>query len=141
MFPDFELIETPFYFYDMELLDKTLKAAIKESNRYGYQIHYALKANTNEQLLKHIAQHGLGADCVSGNEIIAARSAGFPKKTIVFAGVGKTDKEINIALDNDIFCINCESLQELDVLDKLAGNKKKSSLCFWKRGRSPWLIR
>lgn len=121
----FKRFETPFYFYDMDLLKRTLAIVKELTNKYGYTQHYAIKANANHKLLQYIASAGFGADCVSGNEVKAAMAAGFPASKIVFAGVGKTDKEINIALDYNIFCINAESLPELEVIDELAGKKGK----------------
>lgn len=121
----FEGIETPFYYYDIELLKKTLNIVKEETNKYGYIQHYAVKANANKRILEVIAAAGLGADCVSGNEVKAAINAGFPASKIVFAGVGKTDKEIKLALDYDIFCFNVESLPELEVINELAKNKSK----------------
>lgn len=114
--------ETPFYFYDTALLQDTLDICKKEADRYGYHVHYALKANTSDYLLKIIRDKGLGADCVSGNEVRKAVETGFDKKDIVFAGVGKSDKEIRYALSQDIFSFNCEGLQELEVLNDLAGS-------------------
>lgn len=118
----FNTLETPFYFYDEDLLHKTL-AAIKNSAPSSYHIHYALKANAHPKLLEPIKKAGFGADCVSGNEVKRAIECGFENKKIVFAGVGKSDKEINYALDHSIFCFNVESLHELQVLDQLAKNK------------------
>ena len=83
-------LPTPFYFYDMDLLRGTLATAVSEASRYGYRIHYALKANFDPRIVETIRQAGLGADCVSGNEVRAAIEAGFPAEGIVFAGVGKT---------------------------------------------------
>ncbi|RDC62442.1 diaminopimelate decarboxylase [Adhaeribacter pallidiroseus] len=111
---------TPFYYYDLDLLKQTLETASTEAAKYGYHIHYALKANSNEPILKLIQQYGLGADCVSGNEIKQALANGFEASQVVFAGVGKSDAEIKIALNADIFCFNCESVQELEVLNELA---------------------
>ncbi len=116
---------TPFYYYDLELLEDTLKAVNSASNPYGYHIHYALKANSNHEILSLIQSYGLGADCVSGNEVKRAVETNFSSDKIVFAGVGKTDEEINIALDNDIFCFNCESIPELEVINELAQQKGK----------------
>jgi len=118
-------IETPFYYYDMDLLKKTLKIVKEETKKYGFQQHYAVKANANRRILEVIASDGFGVDCVSGNEIKAAVNAGFPASKIVFAGVGKTDKEINLALDLNIFCFNAESLPELEVINELATKKGK----------------
>lgn len=118
---------TPFYFYNTALLKQTLDALTAVSKKYNYHVHYALKANANEQLLGIIRSYGLGADCVSGNEVKKAVQCGFENKHIVFAGVGKSDVEINYALDQDIFCFNCESLEELDVLNELAAAKNTTA--------------
>lgn len=116
-------IETPFYFYDTNLLRETLNVARSEASKYDYHIHYAIKANANSRLLSIIREQGLGVDCVSGGEIKAALKAGFPASKIVFAGVGKADWEINLALENNIFCFNVESIPELEVINQLAGEK------------------
>lgn len=123
----FKQLQTPFYYYDVELLRKTLNAVKIETDKYGYTVHYAIKANANQEVLKLIASYGLGADCVTGNEVLSAIAAGFPANKIVFAGVGKTDVEINIALDNDIFCFNVESIPELTIINELAVNKNKTA--------------
>lgn len=123
----FKALETPFYYYDMDLLSKTLDTVRTESGKYGYKLHYALKANTNPRILNVICKAGLGADCVSGNEIKACIEAGFPADEIVFAGVGKTDKEINYALEQNIFCFNIESIPELEVINELAGKQLKKA--------------
>lgn len=121
----FNSIETPFYYYDIELLNKTIKTIQGLIEGKPFHVHYALKANTNSRLLQQIANHGLGADCVSGNEILKAIENGFSPQEIAFAGVGKTDKEINIALDNDIFSFNVESIPELYAINNLAKAKNK----------------
>ena len=119
-------IQTPFYYYDSELLRQTLRAIHEEASRHeGFVVHYAVKANANQKVLRIIREAGLGADCVSGGEIEASVKAGFPVSKIVFAGVGKSDWEINIGLDNDIFCFNVESIPELEVINELAANKGK----------------
>jgi len=118
----FNTLETPFYYYDTELLHKTL-VAIKKAAPSSYHIHYALKANAHPTLLEIIKQAGLGADCVSGNEVKRAIECGFENKNIVFAGVGKSDKEINYALEHSIFCFNVESIHELQILNQLSKNK------------------
>lgn len=115
--------ETPFYYYDMALLRRTLECAKSEAKKHGYFIHYALKANVEPQILQLIAEVGFGADCVSGWEVEAAIKAGFKPSKIVFAGVGKSDKEIIFALKAGIFAFNCESLQELEVVNQLAKNE------------------
>jgi len=121
----FQELQTPFYYYDLSLLQNTLDVIRNEAGKYGYNVHYAIKANANPRVLELIARNGLGADCVSGGEIQAALNAGFPANKIVFAGVGKADWEINLGLDNDIFCFNVESLAELRVINELAGKKDK----------------
>jgi len=121
----FSNILTPFYYYQLELLKATLDAATKASKPFNYHIHYAFKANTNTEILELIQSYGLGADCVSGNEIKKAITCNYPPEQIVFAGVGKSDTEINIALDNNIFCFNCESIPELEVINELAVKKNK----------------
>lgn len=123
----FREIETPFYFYDLDILRSTLQVVKTESQLSGYKVHYAMKANPNPGLLKIIASYGLGADCVSFNEIAAAIRAGFKPSEIVFAGVGKSDKEISNALREDIFCFNCESIPEIEVIDQLAKEQNKTA--------------
>ncbi|MDR1415133.1 MAG: diaminopimelate decarboxylase [Odoribacteraceae bacterium] len=118
----FQTLETPFYYYDLDLLHETLRAAVDEASKHYFELHYAVKANANPRLLEVINRHGLGADCVSGNEIRAAIAAGFPADTIVYAGVGKTDREIRLALEAGIGCFNCESFPELEVINGLAAS-------------------
>ena len=119
-------VETPFYYYDTEVLRQTLRAINEEANKHkGFVVHYAIKANANPKILRFIREAGLGADCVSGGEIVASIKSGFPSNKIVFAGVGKSDWEINIGLDNDIFCFNVESIPELEVINSLAAAKGK----------------
>ena len=118
-------LPTPFYYYDVKLLRDTLDMVKNEAGKYGYHAHYAVKANANPRILSIIAENGLGADCVSGGEVKAALDAGFPADKIVFAGVGKADWEINLGLDNDIFCFNVESAVELEIIDELAAAKNK----------------
>lgn len=119
--------KTPYYYYDTGLLKKTLQAVKAESEKYKYHVHYAFKANANPVIIQLIKDAGLGADCVSGNEVKCAVENGFDSEKIVFAGVGKSDEEINYALEKGIFCFNCESLQELEVINELAGVKQKTA--------------
>ena len=119
-------IRTPFYYYDMELLRATLDAIKAELSQLdNFMMHYAVKANANPSILRQIRLAGFGVDCVSGGEIEASLRAGFPGSKIVYAGVGKSDWEINLGLDNDIFCFNVESLPELEVINELAAAKGK----------------
>lgn len=121
----FETTPTPFYYYDLSLLRRTLDTLFKAASKYGYKIHYAVKANANPEILKTICEYGFGADCVSGNEVLKAIECGFSPSKVVFAGVGKSDKEINDALAHDIFCFNCESIQEIQVINQLASQSGK----------------
>ena len=122
----FQNIRTPFYYYDTELLRTTLRTINEEAGRHeNFVVHYAVKANANPTLLRIIREAGLGVDCVSGGEIEAALNAGFKASGIVYAGVGKSDWEINLGLDNDIFCFNVESVAELEVINELAAAKGK----------------
>jgi len=124
----FQNVRTPFYYYDTELLRQTLRAINAETERHeGWHVHYAIKANANPQVLRVIREAGLGIDCVSGGEIEASIRAGFPGSKIVFAGVGKSDWEINLGLDHDIFCFNVESIPELEVINELAAAKGKTA--------------
>ncbi|MDR1681809.1 MAG: diaminopimelate decarboxylase [Candidatus Symbiothrix sp.] len=123
----FKSLRTPFYYYDADLLRATLQVVVEESSKYDYHIHYAVKANANPRILSIIHESGLGVDCVSGGEIEAALKAGFPASKIVFAGVGKADWEINLGLDNNIFCFNAESIPELEVINELALAKGKTA--------------
>lgn len=127
MFPidKFQSIKTPFYYYDMELLAKTLDTIKSETSKYGFTEHYAIKANANPTLLKFIASYGFGADCVSGGEVKAALNAGFDPAKIVFAGVGKADWEIEAAIDGGIFCFNVESIPEVEIINEIAIAKGK----------------
>ncbi len=116
-----EQIETPFYYYDADLLRKTLSTINEEAGKYeNFCVHYAVKANANPKILGIIAQSGLGVDCVSGGEIMAAVAAGFPENKIVYAGVGKSDWEIELGLNVGISCFNVESVAELEVINEIA---------------------
>lgn len=123
----FQNSETPFYFYDLILLNQTLNSCKTASEKFGFHVHYALKANFNEQVLKAIERAGFGADCVSGNEVKKAIELGFDPNQVVFAGVGKSDKEIIDALNKDIYCFNVESVQELGIINELAGSLGKKA--------------
>ena len=121
----FQDIQTPFYYYDLDVLRTTLDEVNLQSKKSDFHVHYAMKANVNESVLAVIKEAGLGADCVSGGEVEAAIKAGIAPSKVVFAGVGKADWEINLGLDNDIFCFNVESIPELEVINELAAAKGK----------------
>ena len=117
--------ETPFYLYDMDLLRQTLESAVSVASKYGFVIHYAVKANYDPHILRLIKEYGLGVDCASGNEVRCAIEAGFDPKGIVYAGAGKRDKELRYAVEQGIFAINCESIQELGLIDAIAAELGK----------------
>lgn len=111
------MIPTPFYQYDLKVLEDTLMAIRRcTDGQKNWYVHYAIKANANPMLLELIRKHGLGIDCVSGGEIQVALDNGFEASKIVFAGVGKADWEIDLALKAGIACFNVESEAELDVI-------------------------
>ena len=112
--------ETPFYYYDMDLFGRTVSHVAELSRRYGVKVHYAVKANAEPRLVRMMAEAGFGADCVSGGEVAFAVASGFASEEVMFAGVGKTDREIEAALSAGIGCFNVESLQELSVIDGIA---------------------
>lgn len=122
-FEKFEELQTPFWYYDLDLLRRTADEVAKYSRKYGIGVNYALKANIEPRILQIISSKGFGADCVSGNEVIYAVEHGFRPETVVFAGVGKTDREISRAIDLGIGCFNVESLMELEVIDTIASAK------------------
>ena len=133
----FQEIQTPFYYYDTNVLRQTLKTINEEAGKHeGFEVHYAVKANANPKVLNIICQAGLGADCVSGGEIHNALLfcnvlAGFPASKIVYAGVGKSDWEINLGLEKGIFCFNVESIPELEIINELAEKQNKiAQVCF-----------
>ena len=112
--------ETPFYLYDTALLRQTLESVVYESQRYNYKLHYAIKANYDDRILSIIRDFGLGIDCASGNELRKAIETGFDPKGIVYAGVGKRDKELRYAIEQNILAINCESVEEMEIVDALS---------------------
>lgn len=121
----FEKLPTPFYYYDVELLKRTLSEYNSLIDKYGYNAHYAIKANAEPRILEIIQKASLGADCVSGNEVKLAVKSGFAPSKIVYAGVGKSDKEIRAALKAGIFSFNCESIPEIEVINNLAAGLGK----------------
>lgn len=124
----FKTLDTPFYYYDTAILQETLDAIKQElKGQSQFKVHYALKANVNPEILQIIRDNGLGADCVSGGEIKAAIQAGFKPENIVYAGVGKSDWEIELGLDLGIFCFNVESIPELEIIDELAQKMGKTA--------------
>lgn len=124
---EFKELSTPFYFYDLSLLDRTLAEIQRTARDPRFKVHYAVKANANPVILRRIQAAGLGVDAVSGGEISAAIEAGFECERIVYAGVGKSDREIALALETGIECFNVESLPELEIIDEIAGQMGKTA--------------
>jgi diaminopimelate decarboxylase len=116
----FKSLQTPFYYYDLDMLNRTIMSVKEHGMGHGYRIHFALKANNNDRILKHLLNEGFGADCVSGNEVLKAIEVGFAPEKIVLAGVGKSDDDLGAALKHRIFCINVESAEEVGVVNQLA---------------------
>ena len=113
-------VRTPFYYYDLTLLENTLESMQSAIKNPNFKIHYAIKANAEDRILQTIKKHGLGADCVSGNEIRKALEIGFEPQDIVLAGIGKSDEELELAISQGIHSINCESIEELEVINEIA---------------------
>ena len=134
-------METPFYLYDTELLRQTLESVVNESKRYNYKVHYAIKANYDDRLLAIIREYGLGVDCASGNEVQKAIEAGFDPKSIVYAGVGKRDKELRYAIEQEIMAINCESIEELSARFRCGESRIKTTLLRTRRKLREHLIK
>lgn len=124
---EFNDLSTPFYFYDLALLDRTLAEIARTSRDERFKVHYAMKANANPGILRRVQAAGLGVDAVSGGEIQAALDAGFKGAQIVYAGVGKTDAEIILALENGVGCFNVESEPELEIINELAASLGKTA--------------
>ena len=125
--PALQKFKTPYFFYDFDVLRKTLEEVKKHAIAKDFHVHFALKANNQTRILEIIKEAGLGADCVSGGEVNRAIEAGFNPDEIAFAGVGKSDEEIELGLKHDIFCFNVESHQEIEVLNEMAGKHGKKA--------------
>lgn len=121
-----EGIATPFWFYDMDLFGQTLEAVKSAAAKHDIKIHFAMKANVDRRILGILAAQGFGADCVSGNEVRLALECGIAPEKILYAGVGKTNKELREALAAGCH-FNCESLQEIYVLNIIASQLGKTA--------------
>jgi len=122
----FTKLQTPFYFYDTDILRDNLKSlsnCLKTNNK----VFFSVKSNTNQKILNIINNYQLGIDAVSFNEIKHCLRNGFRADDIVFAGVGKTDKEIEDGIKSDISCFNVESFQELDLINNLSKKQSKKT--------------
>ena len=117
--------ETPFYYYDLDLLKQTVEEIKRCAQEPNWHVHYAVKACATEPVLKTIIDAGLGTDCVSGGEVRASLEAGAKPQQILFAGVAKADWEIRLALENEIAALNVESVEELENIERIAGEMNK----------------
>ena len=118
---------TPFYYYDMNLLRRTLDEITRTTAGWPITVHYAVKANGNSRIMKEISSRGFGADLVSGGEVAAAIKAGFKPSQMTFSGVGKTDWEIRLGLEHEIGCFNVESVQEMEIINEIAAEMGKTA--------------
>ncbi len=126
--------KTPFFLYSEEILSRNYSSfsdAAKNAGLNDPLICFAMKSNPNRELVKILAKLGSGADIVSGGELKRALEAGIPADKIVFSGVGKTAEEIEFALKKDIYSFNVESIEELELINKLSRKHKKTArICF-----------
>lgn len=126
--------KTPFYLYSEEILARNFESFDKGAKAAGLikpLVCFAMKSNPNLELVKVLAKLGSGADIVSGGELKRALEAGIPSEKIVFSGVGKTADEIKFALKKDIYSFNVESIEELELINRLAKKAgKKARICF-----------
>ncbi len=124
---EFSSLQTPFYFYDLKLLDRTLKEIKRKPRVSRIIVHHAITDYAIHSILRYILAAGFGVDCVSGWEIETAIEAGFRGDRIVFAGVGKSDNEIRLGIEKDIECFNVESEPELRVISQIATEMGKTA--------------
>ncbi|HBH08281.1 MAG TPA: diaminopimelate decarboxylase [Rikenellaceae bacterium] len=120
-FASLRKVATPFYYYDIDLFQRTCDKVAELSERTGIQVHYSVKANSDHRLNDILSSHGFGADCVSGDEIEFSVGCGYDPKKIFFAGVGKTDREICQAFQVGIGAFVVESIEEIEIIGDLAG--------------------
>ena len=120
-------LETPFWYYDMDLFRSTVAAVVEAARKYDVKVHYSIKANTEKRLVEILKDNNIGIDCVSGNEVRWSIVNGVEPSGIVFAGVGKSDKEILYAMQVGIGSFNCESLEELEIIESIAAKEGLSA--------------
>jgi len=122
-----DAVGTPFYCYSTATLERHYRVFTDAFAGEKALVCYAMKANSNQSVLRTLAKLGAGADVVSGGELKRALAAGIPPERIVFSGVGKTEAELRAALATDILCINVESEPELELLSALASGQGKTA--------------
>src|SRR5665647_794401 len=116
-------VGTPFYCYSTATLQRHYKVFAGAFADVNALVCYAMKANSNQAVIKTLAKLGAGADVVSEGELKRARAAGIPADKIMFSGLGKTARELALAIDEGILCINVESEPELELLSSIAASK------------------
>src|SRR5512146_3075362 len=122
-----DAVGTPFYCYSTATLERHYRVFTEAFAGEKTVICYAMKANSNQSVLRTLAKLGAGADVVSGGELQRALAAGIPPEKILFSGVGKTEAELRAALDAGILCVNIESEPELELLSRLAVETGKTA--------------
>jgi diaminopimelate decarboxylase len=122
-----DAVGTPFYCYSTATLERHYRVFTEAFADTKALVCYAMKANSNQSVLRTLAKLGAGADVVSGGELKRALAAGIPPKKIVFSGVGKTADELRLALDEDILCLNIESEPELALLSEIASETGRTA--------------
>lgn len=122
-----EAVGTPFYCYSSATLERHYRIFIEAFDGIPALVCYAMKANSNQAVLATLARLGAGADVVSEGELLRALAAGIPPDKIMFSGVGKTARELALAIDSNILCFNVESEPELHLLSRIAADKGKTA--------------
>jgi diaminopimelate decarboxylase len=120
-------VGTPFYCYSTATLTRHYQVFAGAFADVDALVCYAMKANSNQAVIKTLAAAGAGADVVSGGELARARAAGIPADKIMFSGIGKTTAELALAVDEGILCVNVESEAELELLSSIATGKGRSA--------------
>src|SRR5216683_2267079 len=120
-------VGTPFYCYSTTTLTRHFDAFAGAFSDVKALVCYAMKANSNQAVIKTLADRGAGADVVSAGELKRARAAGIPPDKIMFSGIGKTATELALAVDAGILCVNVESEGELALLSSIAQQKGRSA--------------
>src|SRR5262250_553049 len=120
-------VGTPFYCYSTATLTRHYQVFAGAFADVPALVCYAMKANSNQAIIRTLAKLGAGADVVSGGELKRARAAGIPADKIMFSGIGKTASELALAVDEGILCVNVESDAELELLSSIAKGKGRTA--------------
>ena len=118
-----DAVGTPFYCYSTATLERHYRVFAGAFADVTALVCYAMKANSNQAVVRTLAKLGAGADVVSGGELKRARAAGIAPDKIMFSGIGKTARELALAVDEGILCVNVESEAELELLSSIAAGK------------------